>query len=231
MNTLCVGERKVALFVRGSGPMPLVALTAEHGEAGAVFEEVARLTGLDFALAAIDGVDWDRELSPWPAPAAFKGGAAFGGGADGYLGELTEAILPSVEAELPQPPAARVLAGYSLAGLFALYALYQTAVFDGAVSASGSLWYPGFADFARERDMMRPPRAIYLSVGDREGRTRNPVLRPVEENTALLAERYAARGVETRYELNPGNHFDHPAERTAKGIAWAIKTIASPLVL
>ena len=35
------------------------------------------------------------------------------------------------------------IAGYSLAGLFALYALYKTDAFTRVASMSGSLWFPG----------------------------------------------------------------------------------------
>jgi len=47
----------------------------------------------------------------------------------------------------------------------------------------------------------------------------------VEENTARLAALYRERGVETRFELNPGNHFQEPALRTARGVAWMLERL------
>ena len=40
------------------------------------------------------------------------------------------------------------IAGDSMAGLFAVYALYRTQVFSRVASASGSLWYPGLLEYA-----------------------------------------------------------------------------------
>ena len=221
---LRVSNREIEIFsTTPSCSAPLVVVTVEAGEGEAVFGELSALTERDFALASIIGVDWNAELSPWPAPAAFKGGGAFAGGADAYLEELTGALLPEVLGALAAPPTFAALGGYSLAGLFALYALYRTTAFDRAASASGSLWYPGFLDYAGRAPLARAPRGVYLSVGDREGRTRNPILRSVEENTRALADLYARRGIPVRFELNPGNHFDHPQRRLARAIAWVLE--------
>ena len=96
-------------------------------------------------VAAVEGVDWNRELTPWPAPPVARGQPDFGGGADALLGELAGRILPEVEAELR--PSARWIAGYSLAGLFAVYAALSTRLFARVASVSGSMWYPGFSDW------------------------------------------------------------------------------------
>jgi predicted alpha/beta superfamily hydrolase len=84
---------------------------------------------------------------------------------------LLKQIIPQAESSLPQPPSWRGVAGYSLSGLFALWALWQTDVFERAASASGSLWFPGFIDYARERTMTATPDAAYLSLGKKETKT------------------------------------------------------------
>ena len=33
---------------------------------------------------------------------------------------------------------------------------------------------------------------------------------------------YQSKGIDTVFQLNPGNHYDHAAERTAAGIAWLL---------
>ena len=66
----------------------------------------------------------------------------FGGQAADFLDELLNQIIPQVESSLPQPPTWRGIAGYSLAGLFALWSLWQTDAFDRAASASGRYGFP-----------------------------------------------------------------------------------------
>lgn len=217
-----IGGREVEFFPAMTAGAPLVVLNGEAGEGAAVCEAARALTGADFALAAVSDIDWNAELTPWPAPPAFRRGEPFSGRADDYLAELTGAILPGIAKGLPEPPAWVGLAGYSLAGLFALYAPYRTDAFARVASVSGSLWYPGFPEFARENAWARKPERIYLSVGDREGATRNPVMRPVEENTRAVAALCAERGATATFELNPGGHFDAPEARLARGIAWIL---------
>ena len=216
------GNRTIRLFTEGDRA-PLVVLNTFEGEGEAVYAGVRALTNRPFSLAAVGGLDWNGDLSPWPCPPVFRGEAPFSGGADGYLARLTGEMLPQILGALGEKPAGCVLAGYSMAGLFALYGLYRSPLFDGAVCASGSFWYPGFVEYVREHEPARRPSALYFSVGDREARTRNPVMRTVERNTALLADWYAERGIDTRFELNPGNHFQDAAGRMARGIAWMLE--------
>lgn len=68
----------------------------------------------------------------------------------------------------------------------------------------------------------RRPDCVYFSLGDRESRTRNPVLKGVLPDTEAICDHYRTMGVDTVFQLNPGNHFDHPVERTAAGIAWLL---------
>ena len=44
-------------------------------------------------------------------------------------------------------------------------------------------------------------------------------MRPVEDVTRRLAERWAGEGIPLRFEMNPGGHFNDPTGRMAKGIA------------
>ncbi|MCD8397614.1 MAG: hypothetical protein LUD12_10640 [Lachnospiraceae bacterium] len=69
-------------------------------------------------------------MTPWPIPPISKGDTPCSGGADIYLKQLTGELLPQIEASLLFPPEYCVLAGYSLAGLFAVYAAYKTDSFS-----------------------------------------------------------------------------------------------------
>ena len=222
MDKLCIAGKPVDLFHGESVDAPLVVLNGEDGEGKAIWAAVKARTGADFALAAIGGLDWDLELTPWPAK-GIRRGWDFGGKAGEWLATLTGAVLPEVEARLAGKPRWTGLAGYSLAGLFALWAMYRTDAFARAASGSGSLWYPGFEACAASTPFCRPPERLYLSLGDREGQTKNPAMRPVEDVTRRLAERWAGEGIPLRFEMNPGGHFNDPTGRMAKGIAWILE--------
>lgn len=180
-------------------------------------EEAAEHVKADATLALVPVADWNRELSPWKAEKCFRSGEDFGGGAGEYLTQLAQEI-PEFERKSGLAPVRRAICGYSLAGLCALYALYVTNIFNGAVSASGSMWFDGWLDFMRRNALKKPDTCAYLSVGDREARTRNTRLARVEECTREAAEILAAQGVRTEFELNPGNHFCESGPRLARGV-------------
>ena len=112
---------------------------------------------------------------------------------------------------------------YSLAAFFALWAVYQTDIFSGAAAASPSVWFPGWIEYAGDKKVRAGE--IYLSLGDREEKARNPVMRTVGDNIRkqyeLLKADPACR--DCILEMNPGNHFREPDLRTAKGFAWLLK--------
>lgn len=168
------------------------------------------------ALIALTGVDWNGALSPWPAPRAFRGGSDFTGGGADFLVRLI-ASIPAAEAALPCPPRCRGDDGYSLAGLFALYAAASCDAFDCAASMSGSLWYDHFSDFLDAH----PPRLrfAYLSLGDRERRARDPRLAAVGEKTEQAAALLRSQGIPVQFDTNPGGHFQDVPGRIARGLA------------
>lgn len=220
-QTLVIGSRLVFVFSPdGCSDCPIVytfltedrmtSITASPGEAKVI-------------LAVIDQVDWNNELSPWPAPAAFRTEADFEGGADTFLEELTGTIVPAVEKTLGFVPRFRALAGYSLAGLFAVYALYRTDIFSRAASVSGSLWYDGFVEFMRESRPLQIPERVYYSLGDRERISKNQRLAKVEECTVEAEALMKNLGIKTTLEMNPGSHFADVTERITRGIRWIIE--------
>ena len=131
-------------------------------------------------------------------------------------------IIPEAEKDLATPPAWRGIAGYSLAGLFALYAIYRTDVFSRVGCMSGSLWFPGFKEYIFSHEPKKPPDCIYFSLGDKESKTRNPVLKTVQENTEEIQAFYQHKGIDTAFHLNPGNHFVQGSKRTVAGIHWLL---------
>ncbi|MCR5757285.1 MAG: hypothetical protein K6F95_05200 [Selenomonas sp.] len=216
-----VAGKRILLYGAGH-TAPLVLLHTVQGEGEEVYHALQHLTQEEYSLALIDGLDWEGEMSPWPITPLFKKDKNCTGGADGYLSVLTGEILTAILAVLPQPPVYMALAGYSLAGLFALYAAYRTKLFSRLACVSGSFWYPDFLAYAEHHDLLKKPEKIYFSLGDREAKTRHRILSTVEENTRRLAAFYHQQGIRTIFELNEGNHFQQSEMRTAKGIAWML---------
>ncbi len=187
--------------------------------------DIAKLCKGECIFIAVHVTDWDDSLSPWYSPALFKGDPDFSGEADDYLLFLTDTLLPFVMEKYSIDYKRLIIAGYSLAGLFSVYSLYKTDIFCGAVSASGSMWYPGFIDFCKENKIKSNPRAIYFSLGDKESKTKRQPICFVEEYTKDLCLYFSNMGINSTFELNPGNHFKDSDIRTAKGIDWVLNRI------
>ena len=215
--------RTVSVFPDAQPDAPVIYLNTVSSQEGGQVCQAARRDGCPpFTLVAIGGLDWNHDMSPWDSPPAFRNGQPFTGGALDHLQLLTRRILPEAEGGLGGTPLWRGIAGYSLAGLFALYAIYQTELFSRVASMSGSLWFPGMKEYIMSHAPRRRPECIYFSLGDRECKTRNPVLRQVGQNTEEIQSFYHSQGVDTTLVWNGGNHFDHPVERTAAGIRWLV---------
>ena len=222
MQALEIGSKNISIFLSTKPRTPIIYLNTFSDEGRKVYE-AAQATGcLPFTLVAVSDLDWNHDMVPWDSPPAFKNAEPCTGGADDYLRLLTKEIIPTAEKELAGVPSWRGIAGYSLAGLFALYAIYQTDLFSRVGSMSGSLWFPGMKEYIFSHEPKRQPDCVYFSLGDKESKTRNPVLRSVRQNTEEIQSFYQDKGINTIFQLNPGNHYDHAAERTAAGIAWLL---------
>ena len=208
------GEEKAA---------PLIMVNTFRGDGRELFEAVRKTTDKPFTLAVVGDIDWNHEMAPWKSPPVFKGESSFTAGADEYLNRLTESIIPTIKLEFSLEPEYLAIAGYSLAGLFALYSLYKTALFSRAVSASGSLWFPRFEEYINKNAYLKKPDKVYFSLGDKEKNTKNKLLAQVEERTGNIYNNYKKKGIDTVFELNPGNHFQDVDGRLAKGIAWILQ--------
>lgn len=222
MNIFMENRKTVKIFSSTTTDAPIIYLNTYSDEGRQVFEAAQTAGCPPFTLVAISNLDWNRDMAPWDSPAAFKKGEPFTGGADDYLRLLVEEIIPRAEKELAGPPAWRGIAGYSLAGLFALYTIYRTDVFLRVGCMSGSLWFPGFKEYVFSHEPKRRPDCIYFSLGDKESKTRNPVLKIVQENTEEIQTFYQNKGIDTVFQLNPGNHFVQGIERTIAGIQWLL---------
>lgn len=191
----------------------LVDIVGEHN-IGSVENEVSIIksnTNRDFCLIAVKVDDWNRDLSPWKADAVF-GREDFGGGAASTLNAVRELCQYSDKKYY--------IGGYSLAGLFALWAAYESDIFVGAIGASPSIWFPGFIDYMKNNEF-RSSQA-YLSLGDREHKVRNSVMSTVRERIIEASNCLQLQGIDCILEWNQGNHFSNTDIRVAKGFSWAL---------
>lgn len=222
MTSFQVGQKTVDVFQSENPNRPVVYLNTYGREGEAVFRQISAFGDLDFTLVAISGLNWEHDMVPWDIPSISSKDTPCTGGADAYLELLLNEILPQAEKTVFGTPLWRGIAGYSLAGLFALYSIYRTDVFSRAASVSGSLWFPDFPAFVRSHTPKQTPDCIYFSLGDKEHKTRNPFLQTVRQNTEEMEDFYKQQGIATTFQLNPGNHFQDAALRTAAGIRWIL---------
>ena len=153
---------------------------------------------------------------------AVWGKQGFGGNAGDTLRFLTEQVIPTLEQQFPLPENVKIiLGGYSLAGLFALWASTQTHLFYGVAAASPSVWFPGWMEFEQQRPIQT--QHIYLSLGDKEEHTKNTVMAVVGDNIRTLHSQLIARGADCALEWNSGGHFKDADLRTAKAFRWAME--------
>ncbi len=190
----------------------LIQLTEEH-ELEYLESESARIgeTADDFCLTAVKVDNWNFDLSPWQAPAVF-GNEDFGNGAAKTLETVLDICSDSSKKYY--------IGGYSLAGLFSLWAVYQTDVFSGVAAASPSMWFPGFIDYMKEHEIKTDK--VYLSLGNKEEKTRNPVMATVGDRIREAEMLLKEQGTDCILEWNQGNHFRDPDIRTARAFSWLI---------
>ena len=217
-----IGDRPCRIYGEVHAEYLLLQMTGEH-ELQSMDHEVTAIaqSGRNFLFAAIPVKSWNDELSPWEAPAVW-GKESFSGKAAGTLRVLTGQVIPTLKQQFALPENVRIiLGGYSLAGLFALWASTQTALFSGVAAASPSVWFPGWMKFEQQHPIQ--VQRIYLSLGDREERTRNATMAAVGDNIRALHSRLAERGADCTLEWNIGGHFKDADLRTAKAFGWVME--------
>ena len=186
-------------------------------------------TDLGCEIVKVPIANWNDALTPWPAQ-GLRHREPFGGRADATLAELLERIDEddAACAEASGSPIASdvlsvalpcAIAGYSLGGLFALYAFTRSDRFRAVASLSGSLWYDGWSDYLADADFPGAGRFAYLSLGTKEKRGMRERLKTVEDETRRTETILRNKGVETQLVLTPGAHFDHVEDRIAAGLA------------
>ena len=113
------------------------------------------------------------------------------------------------------------MGGYSLAGLFALWAATQTNALYGVAAASPSVWFPGWPEYEAAHPIQT--QRVYLSLGDREEHTKNQTMAAVGDNIRALNSALTRRGKDCTLERNAGGHFKDADLRTARAFVWVME--------
>ncbi len=200
------------------GKLFTVCCIADEGfgeELGAIWDNLPPVAAL-----LIPPGRWE-DLSPFPAPALREGDPDFTPGAEKVLNRAAE-TFEKLQRDFPLQ-SSPALAGYSLAGLTALYGLHAGwgKVFSAFGSMSGSLWMEGWNEFALSHPV--PPEArVYLSLGGKEEKAGNPRMRRVGEATRAEVNRLKMQlpAKNLHFTLHPGGHFKDIPGRWEAAIRW-----------
>ena len=177
---------------------------------------------LNFVLIASNNRTDD--YTPWPLLASETLLMDFGGKAEEHLSFIKTCVVPFCESEYRFASSAekRVIGGYSLGGLFSLYAAVNTNLFGTALSCSSSLWFPDFLDYLKEHPFKAAHPKLYMSVGDQEGTTATNLTADQTLNTIALKDFYEPKFQpgDFKFTLEVGNHGNNISGRAWRAIEW-----------
>ncbi len=224
MEEICIGGRKCRLFAPGAPACLLIQPSARHETATLAAEAgmIAELSGVPSVLATVELEDWTVGLMPW-----WDGNVSRDPEAGKHGQETLEYLLSALVPELRElfGPLPLILGGYSLGGLFALWASMHTDTFQAVAAASPSVWIHGWLPCARKHVPLAED--IYLSLGDREEQVKNQAIARVGDNLrahyALLQEQIGPEHCTLVWEQ--GNHFTDNEGRLARAFAWCLRRI------
>ena len=221
-QTMLIGNRSCRIYGEPHAEYLLLKMTGEHELQSMDYEEAANAqSSQNFLFVAVPVESWNDALSPWKSPAVW-GKQGFGGNAADTLRFLTEQVIPILKQQFPLPENVKIiLGGYSLAGLFALWASTQTDLFYGVAAASPSVWFPGWMEFEQQHPIQA--QHVYLSLGDKEEHTKNAVMAVVGDNIHALHSQLTERSIDCILEWNSGGHFKDADLRTARAFRWVME--------
>ena len=160
------------------------------------------------SIVVIEDVNWNDDLTPWPAEGVFKKAKPFGGKAATFLDKLTHEIIPNTEKDLGIEDAERTLLGVSLSGLFAVWSVFDTDAFTNIISISGSLWYDGLVEWMQEQTPSSQLEKVCMLLGEKEKNAKDKRMATVEERTRAAAEMLKTKSqAAVTFELVDGTHF------------------------
>lgn len=199
----------------------LIQPSARHENATLESEAaaIADWSPIPFVLATIELEDWTIDLMPWPDRNISRE-EEVGKRAQDTLSYVLLSLVPRLQERYGSLP--MILGGYSLGGLFSLWASMQTDCFRAVAAASPSVWIKDWIPFAEKHAPMAD--RVYLSLGDREEHVRNQAIARVGDNLraqyALLQRQLGPDACTLVWE--EGNHFADNEGRLARAFTWCI---------
>lgn len=167
-------------------------------------EMIAERAKLPFVMLAFEVVEGD--LRPQGAEATYA-----------YLADV---IMPYVHNALK--PSIIILGGYSLGGLFALWASTRLEGLDAVYAGSPSLWMDGWDEYSDAHPLK--VRCVSMSLGDKEECTNKKPFCIIGDRVRRQHERNVSQlGADACIlQWNKGGHFNDIEQRKADGFAWCI---------
>lgn len=218
-----IGQKHCFVYT-SEHPVALLIQPMGRHEQGAMNQEAALIAagGRSFVMAAFDVADWDRELTPWPDPAVSRD-QGVGEHAVDTLAYIEHSLLPYLRQLFGPLPC--ILGGYSLGGLFSLWASTKVDSYAGVAASSPSVWIKDWLTYAEHHPTFS--RNVYLSLGDKEELVKNKSIAQVGSNIRayhdMLTEQLGAD--HTLLKWNAGNHFQDGVARTADGFVWCLSQL------
>lgn len=217
MQTFTIANLKISAALSSRNRICYILYPVDSLEG--LIEEAARKFGITIVMVA--GMDWDDDLTPWPAKGEPPGCPDFKGNGQSFLSKLTDTVLPETEKRLNMAKdTERTLAGVSLSGLFTLWQWMLNDSFYNIISLSGSFWYDGFAEWIQSQPLPHKTGKAYFLLGDKEANTNIKAFQPVQTDTVEIVKYLQSGGITTRFELVPGNHYQNGDQRLRKALAW-----------
>lgn len=197
-------------------------------------EELLSLKPMNnYVLIGFSISDWNTYLTPWYCPRLFgKEDNDFKGQGLTTFNWLINNCIPKIEKEIlsldSNVQIKRYIAGYSLAALFSLWVFYsemnkKEKIFDGVCACSPSLWYIKWDEYIKDKEA-NEESLIYLSLGDKEGKTKNEVFKKMKTGMDKMIEKVKNDKNVGKFifEENKGGHYSNVELRMAKGFKWLI---------
>ena len=223
---LTISGRKCRLFGSERPECVLIQPSARHENVTleAEAEQIAERSGVPFVLATIELEDWIIDLMPWPDGNISREPEAGKHGQD-TLEYVLESLIPELQKRYGPLPV--MIGGYSLGGLFALWASAQSDSFKAVAAASPSVWIKDWIPFAQKHAPMAD--MVYLSLGNQEEHVKNQAIARVgnclRTQHSLLQEQIGADNCTLFWEQ--GGHFNDNEGRLARAFAWCIERLLS----
>lgn len=221
---LTISGRKCRLFGSERQECVLIQPSARHENATleTEAEQIAERSGVPFVLATIELEDWIIDLMPWPDGNISRESEAGKHGQD-TLEYVLESLIPELQKRYGPLPV--MIGGYSLGGLFALWASAQSDRFKAVAAASPSVWIKDWISFAKKHTPLAD--AVYLSLGIQEEYVKNQAIARVGDSLraqySLLQEQIGANNCTLVWEQ--GGHFNDNEGRLARAFAWCIERV------